>query len=131
MNEAVNAVRQKVDLYKHVIETQEKGAFDALWAKNCETSLISVNTCFTGSESIYRDFLIGGIQKAYSKIELEIKTAEVRLLTDDCAAVIFSYQTHCTRRETGEPYGIAGLETQVYVKENEDWKLAHVQYAKV
>lgn len=131
MTDTIQTIHQKVNQYKHVVETQEKGAFDALWAENCETSLISVGTCFTCSEAIYRDFLIGGIQKAYSKIELEIKTADVRLLTDDCAVVIFSYETHCTRRETGEPYGIAGLETQVYVKENEDWKLAHVQYAKV
>ena len=117
MTDTIQTIHQKVNQYKHVIETQEKDAFYALWAEKYETSLISVNTCFIVSEAIYRDFLI--------------KTADVRLLTDDCAVVIFLYEIHCTRRETGEPYGIAGLETQVYVKENKDWKLAHMQYAKV
>ena len=131
MTDTIQTIHQKVNQYKYVIETQEKDAFYALWAEKYETSLISVNTCFIVSGAIYRDFLIGGIRKAYSKIEFEIKTADVRLLTDDCAVVIFLYEIHCTRRETGEPYGIAGLETQVYVKENKDWKLAHMQYAKV
>lgn len=103
MTDTIQTIHQKVNQYKHVIETQEKDAFYALWAEKYETSLISVNTCFIVSEAIYRDFLIGGIRKAYSKIEFEIKTADVRLLTDDCAVVIFLYEIHCTRRETGEP----------------------------
>lgn len=51
------------------------------------------------------------------------------MLTDDTAIVLFSYYTDCIRRETGELYGIEGLETQVYKKQDGDWKLAHVHYS--
>ena len=51
------------------------------------------------------------------------------MLTDDTAIVLFSYYTDCIRRENGEPYGIEGLETQVYKKQDGDWKLAHVHYS--
>lgn len=30
------------------------------------------------------------------------------------AAVVFAYRTACIRRETGEPHGLRGMETQVY-----------------
>ena len=56
-------------------------------------------------------------------------TATRRMLTDDTAIVLFSYYTDCIRRENGEPYGSEGLETQVYKKQDGDWKLAHVHYS--
>jgi hypothetical protein len=34
------------------------------------------------------------------------------------AIVVFEYQTQCIKRDTREPYGIQGIETQVIVKEN-------------
>lgn len=123
-------ILQCVEQYKKAVHTQEAADFYPIWAKSCETSLISISTCFTGTDSIYEDFLIGGIRKAYTKIELVAKETNVRLLSDSCAVVIFSYYTDCIRRETGEPFGIEGLETQVYIREEDGWKLAHVQYAK-
>lgn len=46
------------------------------------------------------------------------------------AIVVFEYQTQCIKRDTHEPYGIQGLETQVIVKENQQWKQQHVHYSK-
>ena len=45
------------------------------------------------------------------------------------AAAVFAYRTACIRRETGEPHGLRGMETQVYVREPGGWKLAHVHYS--
>lgn len=130
VDEKVSPIYQEVHRYKRAVETQDKDTFFSLWATGCETSLISLGTCYRSTDRIYQDFLLGGIQKTYSSIELDILSIEGRLLSEDCAVAIFSYRTRCIRRETGEPYGIAGLETQVFVKEGETWKLAHVQYAK-
>jgi hypothetical protein len=33
-------------------------------------------------------------------------------------------------RETNEPFGFEGLETQVMVKEEGKWKIQHVHYSK-
>ena len=54
----------------------------------------------------------------------------VRFLTDEIAVVIFRYHTECIRRESGEPYGISGLETQIVRKTPKGWKLAHIHYSK-
>ena len=46
------------------------------------------------------------------------------------AIVVFEYQTQYIKRDTREPCGIQGLETQVIVKENQQWKRQHVHYSK-
>ena len=83
-----------------------------------------------GKKAIQNDFL-GLIRKVYETIDLISESTDVRLLNEKCALIIFAYHTDCIRRESGEPYGIAGLETQVYILENGDWRLVHVQYSGV
>lgn len=123
-------ILQVVERYTDAIHTQNKENFCSLWADNPHCVLISLTKQYQGVESIYQDFLIGGIQKAYSQIELVAESADIREITDSLAIVVFRYHTECIRRETGEPYGIQGLETQVMVKEDSTWKLQHVHYSK-
>lgn len=119
-----------VEQYAKAIETQDKEDFYSLWANSPDCVLISITSQYVGVESISRDFLIGGIQAAYSQIRLITEGVEVHEINDDLATVVFRYHTECIRRESGEPYGINGLETQVYIREGEDWKLLHVHYSK-
>lgn len=124
------ALFQAVEQYRKAIHTQSPEDFFPLWAEECETSLISLANCYRETKAIYQEFLLGGIRKAYSRIDLLVRDIEVRPLNENCAVVLFSYCTDCIRRESGEHHSIAGLETQVYIRENGNWKLAHVQYAK-
>lgn len=52
------------------------------------------------------------------------------MIDDNKAIVVFKYHTECICRETHEPYGIQGLETQIVIKENNQWKLMHIHYSK-
>ena len=124
------AILQVVEQYRQAIHTQDEQAFRALWASNDQGSLISVTRCFRGIEEIYRDFVIDGIQRSYLSIELIFDELEVRQISDDLAIVIFAYHTECVRRDTLEPYGIQGLETQVLIRERGQWKLQHIHYSK-
>lgn len=116
--------------YIKAIETQDKEDFCGLWADSPDCVLISITSQYVGVENIYRDFLIGGIQKAYSQIKLIAETIDVHEIRDSLATVVFRYHTECVRRETGEPFGIQGLETQVYIREGENWQLLHVHYSR-
>lgn len=120
-----------LEKYKTAVHTQAESDCMPIWAENCECVLISPAGCYRGVEQIYRDFLIGTIRKAYSKIDLLTENVELRMTGADSAVLLFEYSTDCIRRENGEPYGIRGLETQVYVREKGCWKLAHVHYSKV
>ena len=120
---------QAVERYKKAIHTQKEEDFLPLWAENCENGLISPSGYYIGTESIYRDFLIGKIQAAYRQITLISQRVDVRIVSEEQAVVVFSYSTDCIRRDSGESFGIAGLETQVYCKEKGQWKLMHVHYS--
>ena len=101
-----------------------------MWSKNPNCVLISIVNVYNGIDSIYNDFLIGGIQSAYSEIKLIADEVEVHLINSELATVVFSYHTECIKRGSGEEFGIKGLETQVIVKENGSWKILHIHYSK-
>lgn len=123
-------IEQLVKAYQNAIHTQEKKEFMDLWTRDSHNVLISITNKYEGIESIYYDFLIDRIQKAYVKIDLIAEDIDIKMINDELAVVIFKYHTECIKRETGEEYGIAGLETQIVQKKDNQWKLVHIHYSK-
>lgn len=123
-------IRQLVDRYIQAIHTQDKDEFLSLWTGSDADTMISVTRVFSGDQAIYQDFLIDLIQQRYSNIDLYSDSLTCHLIDDQTAIVIFAYHTQCTLRDTGEDYGIEGLETQVLRKIGGEWKLQHVHYSK-
>lgn len=126
--EFINEIEQLIQNYADAVHTQDEKAFKSLWTQEDTNIEISGTKLFKGIESIYQDFLIGLIRKKYSSIILVNDGLQAYLLTEDAAVVVFEYHTECIVRESGEPYGIAGLETQVLKRTREGWKIAHIQY---
>lgn len=124
-------IKQLVKDYQGAIHTQEEKAFRQLWTCEDNNTLISISKKYEGIESIYKDFLINGIQKAYKKIDLITDDINIHFINEELAIVIFQYHTECIKRDTLEEYGIEGLETQVVQKVNNEWKLVHIHYSKV
>lgn len=121
-------IEQLVTKYTQVIHSQEKEDLYAIWTNEPINTLISGSHRFNGIDCIYSDFLIGGIQNAYTKIDLIIDDTTINYIDDTLAIVILAYHTDCIRRETFEKYGIEGLETQVVKKTSNGWKFVHIQY---
>lgn len=127
----IAAIKAVVRAYAKAIHTQDEDDFRGLWSRQALCTLISVGKLYRGIDAIVDDFLIGAIHRLYSSIELVVDSIEVNLVDEAHATVIFGYRTECVRRETGEPYGIQGLETQNFVREDGSWRLQHVHYSKV
>ena len=125
----MEGIKQLVYNYAKAIHTKNEKDFKALWSSK-ENTLISLTNRFDGIDSIYNDFLIGGIQRLYESIDLIVEGIEIHQIDDNKAIIIFKYHTECIRRDTKEPYGIQGLETQIVIKENNEWKLMHIHYSK-
>ena len=123
-------IQQIVQSYITAIHTQDKDSFLSLWTGNKADTLISLTSVFHGDEAIYQDFLIDKIQACYSYIELFADHIDIHQIDEENAIVIFSYHTVCRLRETGEDYGIEGIETQVFRKVSGQWKLLHIYYSK-
>lgn len=130
MMSEIERVKELVHDYQELINRQDRKLFDKLWSNEQECILISITDEFKGKESIYQDFIIGTIQKAYQEISLIAQDIEVNFINEQMAIVVFKYCTECIRRDNGEKYGIQGLETQVVIKEANQWKLVHLHYSK-
>lgn len=81
-------------------------------------------------DHIYSEFVNGLIRNLYTSIKLIPESIDVRLLSEDRGIVIFKYSTDCILRESGEPFGMTGIETQVYSRIDGRWYLEHVHYSK-
>jgi uncharacterized protein (TIGR02246 family) len=117
-----------VERYCDAVHTQDEDTFKALWTGDDANTEIAGSKVFRGLDAIYDDFLAGLIRGTYASITLVNDGLEVSRITDDVAVAVFRYHTECVRRDTGEPYGIAGVETQVLRLEGGTWRLVHVQY---
>lgn len=124
-------ISELVKAYQNAIHTQKREDFLPLQTGEDYNVLISITTQYTGLENIYRDFLINEIQKNYSSITLIAEDTDIRFISDNIATVVFQYHTKCIRRETGEEYGISGIETQAVKKVDDAWKLVHIHYSKI
>lgn len=122
-------IKQLVYNYAKAVHSQNEEEFKALWSSK-ENILISLANQFNGTDAIYQDFLIGGIQSHYESIDLVVEKIDIRMIDENKAIVVFRYHAECIRRDTHEPYGIQGLETQIVIKENNQWKLMHIHYSK-
>ena len=123
-------IKEIINKYCLAVKTQDKDVVYNIFSKNKKCHLISVGTLYEGIDNIYQEFL-GLIKKIYSKIEL-IKDEELKinLIDDNTAVVIFKYHTDCILRENGEKFGINGVETQLLIKEDGNWKIVHIHYSK-
>lgn len=123
-------IKELVNRYIQAIHTQDKDEFLSLWTGNEADTLISITKIYKGDQALYDDFLIGTMQKKYSRIDLINDGLTIELLDDKTAIVVFSYHTECILREDGTPFGIQGLETQVLRKIGSQWKIQHIHYSK-
>ena len=128
----IEEIKDIVNKYCLAVGSQEEKDFKNIFTQKKKCYLISVGKIFEGVDSIYKDFIIALIQKLYTKIAL-IKDEEltINFIDDKNAIVIFKYHTDCILRENGEKFGINGVETQVLIKEEGNWKIVHIHYSKV
>ena len=127
----IRTITELVDKYCKAVNTQEKDDVYSIFSLKGKCTLISVSKIFDGLDSIYQNFLVDLIRKFYSKINL-IKDEELKInfVNENTAIVIFKYHTESILRENGEKFGIKGVETQVMIKEDGDWKITHIHYSK-
>ena len=109
-------IKQLVYNYAHAVHSQNEKEFKVLWSSK-ENMLISITDQFTGTDAIYQDFLIGGIQKCADRfvdcspfeVLAYFRNAE-EVITDTFHGSIFSVITHrpfttLIRKSVGNSYG--------------------------
>lgn len=119
-----------VKKYQLLINKPSKELFDEVFAHNSYCTEIAITDYYQGSENVYNNFIIGRLHNRFSQIELIADEIIINEISDKLAITIFKYHTDCILRENGTSTGISGLETQVMIKENDEWRILHVHYSK-
>ena len=125
--------KQLLDLvakYQKLVTQPSRELFDEVFSYAHPCNLIAITNRFESRERIYNDFLMGALKKAYSRIELIADEISVNVISEELAIVIFWYHTECDLRESGEPFGFSGIETQVMINEKGQWRIIHIHYSK-
>lgn len=123
------AIQQLVRDYCKAVSHGSGAEFLALWCGRDDDTVISVVTEYRSPKGVAA--FHARLRELYASIELVADDEpSARPLADDAAIVVFRYHTECARAETGEPFGIEGLETQVVRRTPAGWKLAHLHYSK-
>jgi len=125
-----NQILELVAKYQDLVHNPSKELFNEVFAQNSFCTEIAITDHYKNRTSIYEDFIIGRLQNRFSRIELIADEITINEISDELVIVVFKYHTDCDLRETGEHTGISGLETQVIVKENNEWRILHVHYSK-
>lgn len=127
---AESECRQLVAQYAKAVHTQIRTDFDAAFARRQECRLISIDREFVGVDAIYQQFLVEGIGAKFSRITLVTDELAFNRIAPDMMIIVFRYHTECELRSNGEAFGIRGMETQVAIREADEWRLVHVHYSK-
>ena len=120
---------QLVNDYAKLVHTQDRASFDKVFSQQADCFLIAIDRVFQGRESIYEDFLIGGMRALYSDIQLITDSLEITPVSENVMRMVFRYHTECIRRDKGAFDGIKGVETQIAIREDGQWRLVHVHYS--
>ncbi len=122
-------IENTIEKYRALVHEPSLDLAKELFEENAV--LISLVNPFYGPDEIYNVFLKQLLYGKYSTVELVKEDLQINMLDEDTAIAIFRYHTECLLRDTNEPDGIQGIETQVLRRHGDTWKIAHVHYAAI
>ena len=124
------AVRQVIATYAHSVDTADIAVAEQIWSNAPEVSFIHPLGEEHGLKEIEADLYRNLMGTTFSKRKLSPKDIKVRVY-GDTAWSEFQWDFVATMRKNGSAFTSQGRETQVYHKENGQWRIVHVHYSGV
>jgi len=123
-------IRQLIAQYAHAVDEASPALVDQVWSHAGEVSFIyplgEEHGLTAIEEHVFRD-VMGGM---FSKRDLQIEEPEIYVY-GDTAWSEFHWVFHATQRKDGSAVVSKGVETQIYRREKDGWRLVHVHYSGV
>ncbi len=124
------AIRQVILTYAHSIDTADTAMAEQIWSSAPEVSFIHPRGEEHGLAEIESDVYRNLMGATFSKRKLMPKDVKVQVY-GDTAWSEFQWDFVATVRKDGSAFESQGRETQVYHKENGQWRIVHVHYSGV
>lgn len=125
----VKAIHQLIERYTKAVDTVDLNLLSQIWSHSPEVSFIYPLGEEHGLDAIEQHVfknIMGGV---FSARDLETRGVVVRM-NGNSAWSEFHWDFHATLRKDGSTVTTHGVETQIYRKQGEEWRLVHVHYSE-
>ena len=123
------AIHRLLDQYAKAVDTVDLKLLGEIWSHSAEVSFIyplGEEHGFDAIEQNVFEKVMGGM---FSTRDLKMHDVAINV-NGDSAWSEFRWDFHATLRKDGSALTTHGVETQVYRKENGQWRLVHVHYSE-
>ena len=122
------AIRSLIETYAKSVESADTTLASTIWAFTPEVSFIHPRGHERGWNAIKDQFYGQTMGKNFSERKLIIKNPIIHTY-GDIAWAEFYWDFKAKFRKDGSPLATHGRETQVYHKDNGEWRIIHVHYS--
>ncbi len=120
-------LEKKIENYVTSINQLDLDLGRSLWLDNDKVSFIHPRGHSVGVNDIINAFYVETMGR-FSSRDLRVKNLDM-MITDQTAVVTFYWDFYAVFKADNDNIETHGRETQVFVKEGEDWKLTHIHYS--
>jgi len=122
-------IRKLIRDYAKAVNKLDLDLARSVWSREKEISIIHPEGHQKGWADIRKSFYLEGMG-SLSERELQIKDASIRMIDGNAAWGEFYWDFNGTLKD-GTKLRTSGRETQVWKKEQDAWKIAHVHYSEM
>jgi len=124
----VQAIRSLISQYAASIDAADTSAADRIWSKSADVSFIHPRGREQGLDQVKADVYEHLMGETFSERKLSPRDVSVHVY-GDAAWAEFNWDFVAKMRKGGSPVHTAGRETQIYHKEDGQWRIVHVHYS--
>jgi len=122
------AIRSLISQYAASVDTADTAAADRIWSHSADVSFIHPRGREQGLDQVKTDVYGHLMGETFSERKLSPRDVSVHVY-GDAAWAEFNWDFVAKMRKTGAPVHTAGRETQIYHREEGQWRIVHVHYS--
>lgn len=124
------AIANVIDKYVQTINNADTTLTSKIWSHDPNVSFIGPTGRYSTYKEIMKNFIIGVWDKKFTDRHLQKDDVKINV-NGNMAWVEFKWKFDAIRKEDGKPHNTKGIETQIFKKEPDGWKLVHVHYSAI
>lgn len=127
----MDTINKLIENYAISINEGNLELADKLFLQSENTSFIHPKGHEVGINNLKKAFYIETMINMFSKRDLRIHDIKINLLADNFAFTEFYWDFYATFKQDNSELVTKGRESQVLIKVNNEWKIAHVHYSNM
>jgi len=125
----VKAVHNLINRYTQAVDTLDPNLLSQIWSHSPETSFIYPLGEERGFDAIRQNVFQNVMGAMFSTRKLQTRDVSIHVY-GNAAWSQFHWEFHATLRKDNSAITTRGVETQIYRKEQDVWRIVHIHYSE-